>query len=92
MLGFWLVAERDYSLGEMWLVLSLILWLAAIAAGQMGGMRDRATRVLAEQLAGGGDVATPELRGRLRDPATLALDYGSGALLVVVLALMIWKP
>ena len=74
-------------------MLSLILWLAAIVSGQMGGMRDKATRVLAEQLAGGGgNVATPELRARLRDPLTLALDYGSGALLVVVLALMIWKP
>jgi uncharacterized membrane protein len=90
--GFWLVADQDYSFSEAWLVLSLILWFAAIWAGQMGGSRDRQTRLLAEELAAGDDVATPELRARLRDPRTLALDYGSGVLLVVVLGLMVWKP
>jgi hypothetical protein len=35
---------------------------------------------------------TPELRARMRDPRTLVLSYGSGIALVVVLALMIWKP
>ncbi len=90
--GFWLVSDQDASFSEAWLVLSLILWFAAVWAGQMGGTRDRQTRLLAEELAAGDDVATPELRDRLRDPRTLALDYGSGLMLVVVLALMIWKP
>jgi uncharacterized membrane protein len=90
--GFWLVADQDYSFNEAWLVLSLILWFVAIWAGQMGGSRDRQTRLLAEELAAGDDVATPELRARLSDTRTLALDYGSGVLLVVVLALMVWRP
>jgi uncharacterized membrane protein len=91
-MGLWLVFEDDRSFSELWLVLSLILWFAAIWAGQAGGSRDKQTRLLAEELAAGDNVATPELRARLRDPRTLALDYGSGVLLVVVLALMIWKP
>jgi uncharacterized membrane protein len=90
--GFWLVSDQDYSFSELWLVLSLILWVAAVGMGQVGGMRDRETRLLADELAAGANVATPELRARLRDPRTLALDYGSGLALVAVLALMVWKP
>jgi uncharacterized membrane protein len=91
-LGFWLVSDQDFSFSDLWVVLSLILWVLAIGAGQAGGMRDRATRELAEQLAAGDDVATPELHARMRDPRTLALSYGSGLMLVAILALMIWKP
>ena len=91
-LGFWLVSDQDYSFGDLWLVLSLILWFVAIGMGQAGGMRDRRTRILADELAASGNVATPELMALLRDPRTLALDYGSGVVLVVVLALMVWKP
>jgi uncharacterized membrane protein len=91
-LGFWLVSDQNFSFSDLWIVLSLILWFVAIGMGQAGGMRDRATRELAEELAAGSDVATPELRARMRDPRTLALSYGSGVVLVVVLALMVWKP
>ena len=54
--------------------------------------RGIAGRALAEQLAAEGDVTSVELRGRLRDPATLALSYGSGLAVVAILALMVWKP
>jgi uncharacterized membrane protein len=91
-IGFWLVTDRDYSFSEAWLVFSLILWFLAMWAGQMGGMRDRDTRLLAEELAAGDNVATPELRERLTDRRALVLNYGSGLMLVAVLALMIWKP
>lgn len=91
-LGLWLVSDRDYSFGDAWVSLSLLLWILAMGAGQAGGKRDRETRLLATRLAGEGNVATPELRARLRDPLTLSLSYGSGVALVIVLALMIWKP
>src|SRR5206468_3433147 len=91
-IGFWLVTDQDFSFSEAWLVLSLILWFVAVGAGQAGGVRDKQTRLLAEQLAAGENTATPELHARLRDPRTLALSYGSGLALVVVLALMVWKP
>ena len=91
-IGLWLVADQDFSFSEAWLVFSLILWFVAVGAGQAGGARDKQTRLLAEELAAGEDVATTELHARLRDPRTLALSYGSGLALVVVLALMIWRP
>jgi uncharacterized membrane protein len=91
-LGLWLVTDQDRSFSEAWLVLSLVLWFLSMWAGQMGGARDRQTRLLAEELATGSNVVTPELRARLRDPRTLALSYGSGLMLVAVLALMVWKP
>ena len=68
-IGFWLVSDQDYSFSELWLVLSLILWVVAVGAGQAGGMRDRETRLLAEELAAGSNVATPELRARHARPA-----------------------
>ena len=78
-LGFWLVSDQDYSFSELWLVLSLILWFVAIGTGQAGGMRDRQTRAARRASSRpASNVATPELRARLRDPRTLALSYGSG--------------
>jgi hypothetical protein len=32
------------------------------------------------------------LRARLRDPVSLGLSWGSGLVVIVILALMIWKP
>jgi uncharacterized membrane protein len=91
-LGLWLVEDVDYSWGDAWIVLALILWVVANALGGIGGRRERATRELAERLAREGDAPSPELRARLRDPLTLALSWGSGVVVLAILALMIWKP
>jgi uncharacterized membrane protein len=91
-LGLWLVEDVEYSWSEAWIVLALILWVAANALGGIGGRRERATRELAERLAREGDAPTPELRARMRDPLTLALSWGSGVVVRAILALMIWKP
>ena len=90
--GLWLVSDADYSWGEAWIILALVLWVAANALGGIGCKRDTRTRELAERLAAGGDAPSPELRARLRDPISLALSWGSGVVVVVILALMIWKP
>jgi uncharacterized membrane protein len=91
--GLWLVAERDYSVFDAWILLSVALWVAGMVTGQVGGTRDRETRLLAERLAAeGAPAATPELRERMRDPVSRALSWGSGLAMVAVLALMIWKP
>jgi hypothetical protein len=39
-----------------------------------------------------GDAPSAELRARVRDPLTLVCNYGSGLILVALLAIMIWKP
>ena len=91
-LGLWLVSEAGYDWGDSWIVASLALWVLANALGGIGGRRERKTRELAEALAAQGDVPSSELRARLRDPVTLALSWGSGLVVLGILALMIWKP
>jgi uncharacterized membrane protein len=90
--GLWLVHEAHYGYGDGWVVAALILFIAANALGGMGGRRDDKTAQLARRLAASGDTPSDELRARVHDPVSLALSYGSGLLLVAVLALMIWKP
>jgi len=92
-LGIWLVFDASgVAWGDAWVIVALILWVAASALGGIGGSRDAQTRELAERLVAEGDAASAELRTRLRDPLTLALSWGSGLLVVAILALMIWKP
>jgi len=91
-IGLWLVSDADYGYGETWVVLALILWFVAGALGGVGGEREKATRQLAERLATEGDAPSAELRARLRDPVSLALSWGAGIVVIVILVLMIWKP
>jgi uncharacterized membrane protein len=92
--GLWLVhaAGQGYSYGDAWVIAALVLWVLANALGGAGGKREGETRELAARLAAGDDVATDELRARLRDPVSFVLNFGSGLVIFAVLALMIWKP
>jgi uncharacterized membrane protein len=91
--GLWLIGDLDFvSWGDAWVIVALILWVVANALGGAGGRREKATRRLAEQLATSGDAPSAELRARMRDPVTLALSWGSGLVVIGILALMIWKP
>jgi uncharacterized membrane protein len=73
-------------------ILALVLWVVANALGGAGGRREKVTRQLAERLAAEGDAPSAELRARMRDRLTLALSWGSGIVVIAILALMIWKP
>ena len=90
--GLWLVHQVGYGWGEGWIVTSLVLWVVSGFLGDRGGRRQRETRTLAQRLAAEGDVPSPELRARLRDPVAMALSWSSGLAALVILALMIWKP
>ena len=91
--GLWLVVDLDFvKWSDAWVITAIILWVVANALGSNGGRRDRRARELAERLAAEGDRPSPELRAALRDPVTLALSWGSGAVVMVILVLMIWKP
>lgn len=90
--GLGLVHHVGYGWGQTWIVLALVLWVVANALGGIGGRREKQTRQLAERLAAEGDVPSVELTARLRDPVWLALSWGSGIVIVAILALMIWKP
>jgi uncharacterized membrane protein len=90
--GLWLVHEANYRYGDGWVIAAIVTLVAANALGGAGGRRDEKTAQLARRLAAAGDEPSAELRARVRDPISLGLSYGSGLLLVLVLALMIWKP
>jgi uncharacterized membrane protein len=90
--GLWLVHEAGYGYGDGWVVSAIVLLILANAMGGIGGRRDEATAKLAADLAAQGDQPSPELRSRVHDPVSLALSYGSGLVLVAILAIMIWKP
>jgi uncharacterized membrane protein len=87
--GLWLVRDTGYDLGDAWIDAALALWVVALALGGAGGRRDRHTRELADRL---GDEPSEELSARLRDPVSQLLSYGSGAAVLAILVLMIWKP
>jgi uncharacterized membrane protein len=90
--GLWLVHDAGYGWSETWIVLALVLWVLSNAMGGIGGKREKQVRELAERLTAEGDVPSPELSARLRDPLWLALSWGSGIVAIAILALMIWKP
>jgi uncharacterized membrane protein len=90
--GLWLVHEAGYGYGDGWVVAALVLFVLGNALGGIGGRRDDRTAAYARELAAAGDAPSTELRARVRDPVSLALSYGSGLVLVAILALMIWKP
>ena len=90
--GLWLVHDAGYGWGETWIVLALVLWVLSSALGGIGGSREKKVRELAERLTAEGDVPSPELSARLRDPVWLSVSWGSGIVVIAILALMIWKP
>ena len=89
--GLWLAADID-QLGEAWVVVSLVLFLASLVLGALGGQRPKRARRLAAQLARGGEEASTELRRLLGDPLSRLANYASSALVVAVLVLMVWQP
>jgi uncharacterized membrane protein len=91
-IGLWLVHNVGYSYGDTWIVLAIVLWVAASALGNADGKYQRQTGELAARLAAEGDASSPELRARLRNPRALVISYGSGLMAFAVLGLMIWKP
>jgi uncharacterized membrane protein len=92
--GLWLVhaARQGYSYGDPWVIAAIVLWVLANALGGIGGRRQEAARVLATRLAAEGDEPSAELSVRLLDRVGLVMNFGSGAAVFAVLALMIWKP
>ncbi len=92
--GLWLVHEAPfgYSYGDGWVITAIVLLVLSAVMGSIGGRRDEQTAKFARELAAAGDAPSAELLERVRDPVALVLNYGSGLLLVAILAIMIWKP
>lgn len=89
--GLWLAHEVD-QWGEVWLQVSLALFVLALVLGALGGQRPKQARRLARDLAESDDAMTTELRDRLDDPVSLTANYASSALALLILVLMVWQP
>ena len=84
--GLWLVHLTHTGFGAGWVQAALGLFVAAAVIGAAGGRRPREARVLAQS---GGDAQA--VRRLLDDPWSRGANYASAALIVAVLALMIWQ-
>ena len=85
-------ADQADQLGEPWLQVSLALFVLALVLGGLGGQRPKTARRLARRLAQDGDPVNRELRRLLDDPLSLAANYASTGLVLVILVLMVWQP
>ncbi|MGH2974138.1 MAG: DUF2269 family protein [Solirubrobacterales bacterium] len=90
--GLWLVGLEDVGFGTGWVDAALALFALALLLGGLGGRRPKEARQLATQLSAEGRAATPALRALLDDPASRFANYASAALVVAILALMVFKP
>jgi uncharacterized membrane protein len=89
--GLWLVDLSGRSLTEAWIALTLVLYLAAVVLGVLGGQRARGARLLATRLAYEREASGDLLR-LLDDRVARSLNFLAGVAVVAILALMTWKP
>jgi uncharacterized membrane protein len=90
--GIALAEHLGLGLSPAWIQASLGLWLVSMALGGLGGRTARHARHLAERLAAEGDEPSAELRSLVAHRPSLWASYLSGALLVAIVALMVWQP
>ena len=90
--GLWLVDLGRLDLGSSWISAALALFAIAFVLGAAGGRRPRQARLLAAELAEQRAPVSPQLRALLDDRASLAANYVSAVIVVVILALMVFKP
>lgn len=90
--GLWLVDLTGVGLGAAWIRWALALFVLSAALGAVAGRRPKRARQLAERLEREGQPSLPELRKLLDDPLSRLANYVSAALVLAILALMVWKP
>lgn len=90
--GLWLVHLGKWGYGTGWVDASIVLFLVVIGLGGVGGRRPKEARLLASRLAEQDVSSDGELRALLDDWVSRAENYGSLLLLLVIIALMVFKP
>lgn len=90
--GLWLVHLGRWGYGSGWVDASIGLYVAALVLGGLGGQRPKQARHLATRLAERDAPVNDELRALLDDPVSRAENYGSLALIIGVVVLMVVKP
>jgi hypothetical protein len=83
-LGVWLAIYLDgYELWDGWILAALVLWAISVELGRRGGADIAAAAKTDDDAA---------LAAALRSGRTTSMLLGSTVALLVILALMIWKP
>ncbi|MGH2974557.1 MAG: DUF2269 family protein [Solirubrobacterales bacterium] len=90
--GLWLVHLGGFGYGDGWIDAALVLFVATIALGAIGGQRPKQARLLASRLAAEGQSASPELRALLDDRLARAANYLAAGIAVAILVLTVFKP
>jgi len=90
--GIALAEHEGLGFSPAWIQAALVLWVASMVLGAYGGRTARHARHLAARLAAEGDAPSPELHALLAARLPLWASYGSGLMLVAILALMVWQP
>jgi len=90
--GLWLVHLGRWGYGSGWVDGSIGMFVVALALGGIGGQRPKRARRLAAELAERGAPISGELRALLDDRLSLAENYGALALILVIVAFMVFKP
>jgi MFS family permease len=90
--GLWLVHLGKWGYGTGWVDASIVLFLVVIGLGGVGGRRPKEARLLASRLAEQDVSSDGEVRPLLDDWVSRAENYGSLLLLLVIIALMVFKP
>jgi uncharacterized membrane protein len=89
--GLWLVHLGHWGFGSGWVDWAIALYVAMLALGGAGGSRPRQARLLATRLGARGVDVDAELRVLLDDRMSRALNYLSLAILIALVALMVFK-
>ena len=89
--GLWLVHLGGFGYGSGWVDAAIALFVVALALGGLGGRRPKQARRLATRLAAEQAPVDHELRLLLDDRVSRAANYGSLAVVLAILVLMVFK-
>ena len=90
--GLWLVHLGHWGYGSGWVDASIGMFVLALALGGLGGQRPKQARRLAAELGERGEPVNDELRALLDDRVSRMENYASLALILVIVAFMVFKP
>jgi uncharacterized membrane protein len=90
--GLWLVHLEYLSYSTGWVTAAILMYLAALTLGALGGQKPKRARRLAIELAAERAPTTVQLHDLLNDRLSRAINYTSSFLVLGILTLMVFKP